>query len=65
MKVINTAEWRQIDHCTWSKHDFLIIHRMDGYYMLTIPGGDAWMDTSLHDIESVKKWADKILKEWY
>lgn len=65
MKLIDTAEWHQIDHCTWSKGDFLIIHRMDGLYMLTMPGGDAWMDSSLSDIETVKKWADRIVAKWY
>ena len=64
MKVIDTADWKQIDHCTWSKSDYLIIHRMDGYYMLTVPGGDAWMDTSLTDIDAVKKWANGIIEKW-
>ena len=53
--------WHQIDHCTWSKSDFLIIKRMDGFYMLTMPDGNAWMDTSLKNIDDVIKWADGII----
>lgn len=59
------GQWLQVDHCTWSRGDFSIIRRMDGYYMLVLPGSDAWMDTSIYTIDNAIKWVDHIIDQHY
>ena len=59
------GQWLQVDHCTLSRGCYLIVRRMDGYYMLTCPGNDSWMDTTIHTFSDAVSWAERIIDAHY